>query len=113
MSTWHREMTVDFFSDEASSFRVSEIFVPALGVRQENFIICLFDVFSQVIGLNSVYFNSRKVTFRRVHNRGSQIPPSRLYFLLYPAIPPFLRTNPDPTLIFSRLSCLNIEMDVM
>ena len=80
MSTWHRKMTVDIFSDEASSFRVSEIFVPALGVRQENFIICLFDVFSQVIGLNSVYFNSRKVTFRRVHNRGSQIPPSRLYF---------------------------------
>ena len=56
-------MTVDFFSDEASSFRVSEIFVPALGVRQENFITCLFDVFSQVIGLNSVCFNSRKVTF--------------------------------------------------
>ena len=63
MSTWHRKMTVDFFSDEASSFRVSEIFVPALGVRQENFITCLFYVFSQVIGLNSVCFNSRKVTF--------------------------------------------------
>ena len=63
MSTWHRKMTVDVFSDEASSFRVSEIFVPALGVRQENFIICLFDVFSQVLGLNSVCFNSRKVTF--------------------------------------------------
>ena len=45
------------------NFRVSEIFVPALGVRQENFITCLFDVFSQVIGLNSVCFNSRKVTF--------------------------------------------------
>ena len=64
MSTWHRKMTVDIFSDEASSFRVSEIFVPALGVRQENFIICLFDVFSQVIGLNSVCFKSRKVTVR-------------------------------------------------
>lgn len=52
-------MTVDFFSDEASSFRVSEIFVPALGVRQENFITCLFDVFSQVIDLKSVCFNSK------------------------------------------------------
>ena len=49
-------MTLDFFSDEVSSFRVSEIFVPALGVRQENFITCLFDVFSQVIGLNSICF---------------------------------------------------------
>ena len=36
--------------------------VTGLGVRQENFIICLFDVFSKVIGLNSVCFNSRKVT---------------------------------------------------
>ena len=56
-------MTVDVFSDETSSFGVSEIFVPALGVRQENFITCLFDVFSEVIGLNTVCFNSRKVTF--------------------------------------------------
>ena len=94
MSTWHRKMTVDFFSDEASSFRVSEIFVPALGVRQENFITCLFDVFSQVIGLNCVCFNSRKVTFstaefiviyicpllRRhlkiTHVQGSHVPPT-------------------------------------
>lgn len=53
-------MTVDFFSDEASSFRVSEIFVPAQGIRQEiNFITCLFDVFSQVIDLKSVCFNSK------------------------------------------------------
>ena len=59
MSTWHRKMTVDFFSDEASLFQVSEIFVPALGVRQENFITCLFDLFSQVIGVNSVCFNLR------------------------------------------------------
>ena len=49
MLTWHRKMTVDFFSDEAFSLRVSEIFVPALGVRQENFITCLFDVFSQIV----------------------------------------------------------------
>ena len=56
-------MTVDVFSDEASSFRVSEIFAPAPGVRQLFFITCLFDVFSQVTGLISVCFNSRKVTF--------------------------------------------------
>ena len=56
-------MTVEFFSDEAPSFRISEIFARALGVRQENFITCLFYLFSEVIGLNSVCFNSRKVLF--------------------------------------------------
>lgn len=43
------------------SFTICELV--HLGVRQENFIICLFDVFSQVIGPNSVCLNSRKVTF--------------------------------------------------
>ena len=59
------------------------------------------------------------ICYRRVWQLGGftiGVLKSRLpayFFFFIPLSHPFLRTNPDPTLIFSRLSCLNIEIDVM
>ena len=49
----------------------------------------------------------------RVHNRGSQIPLSRLFFFSIPPSRPILRPNPDPVPFFYEIFCLIIEIDVI
>ena len=49
----------------------------------------------------------------RVHNRGSQIPLSRLFFFSIPQSRPILRPNPDPVPFFYEIFCLIIEIDVI
>ena len=49
----------------------------------------------------------------RVHNRGSQIPLSRLFFFSIPPSRPILRPNPDPVSFFYEIFGLIIEIDVI
>ena len=54
-----------------------------------------------------------KKSVMRVHNRGSQIPLSRLFFFSIPPSLPILRPNPDPVAFFYEIFCLIIEIDVI
>ena len=50
--------------------------------------------------------------FRRVHNRGSQIPLSRLFFFSIPPSRPILRPNPEAVpFFFCEIFCLIIEIE--
>ena len=51
---------------------------------------------------------------QRVHNRGSQISLSRLFFFSIPPSHPILCLNPDPVpFFFYKIFCLIIEIDVI
>ena len=49
----------------------------------------------------------------RVHNRGSQIPLSRLLFFSIRLSRPILSLNPEPVPFFYEIFCLFIEIDVI
>ena len=74
---------------------------------ERNVQVTVEPLYNEVLGLTNYFFNSSN---QEGPQHGSQIPPSRLFFLLIPLSRLFLRPNPDPALFFSRVSCFHYTM---
>ena len=80
---------------------------------------CQFFQIKSTLASHINLLNRKHMALMRVHNRGSQIPLSRLFFFsIPPSSPflPFLRPDPDPTPFFYEIFdifCLISEIGIM
>ena len=79
------------------------------GLYMEGIIFGILWYYSRL--LTTPAFKGNRKT--RVHNRGSQIPLSHLFFFSIPPSRPILCPNPGPVPFFHEIFCLIIEIDVM